>query len=135
MNSGTLTQAAMRFLARSPAPSTSSLLIETLTRAIGCDGGEAWLMDDDRVLRLAGAWYTNDIDGAALREAAGILEWDAAEPWIKIIDPATTPRATDFAKAGITSAVAVPMLARGTMWGVLVFLSRGKDRPAQSVLE
>jgi len=135
MNSGMLTQAAMRFLARSPAPSTSGLFIETVTRTIGCDGGEVWLMDDDRILRLAGAWYAKDVDGSTLREAAGVLEWDAAEPWIKIIDPATTPRATDFAKAGIASAVAVPMLARGTMWGALVFLSRGKDRPAQPVLD
>jgi len=142
-----LARAALRFLSRAHAVSSPDVFVETLTREIGCDGGELWLMHDDARLRLAGAWYTAEIEPSALRESASGRTCRIGEGlpgravtakgvmWIDSIDPAATSRAPEFTAAGISSAIAVPMFARGVISGVLVFLSRGKELPSQAVLD
>jgi len=147
MNAKSLAGAALRFLSRAHVVSSPDVFVETLTREIDCDGGELWLMHDDGCLRLAAAWYVPEIDATALRESARELVCRAGEglpgraatsdgvTWIDTIDLASTPRAREFTDAGITSAIAVPMLARGVVKGVLVFLSRGKEHPPQPVLD
>jgi len=147
MNADSLARSALRFLARAHVVSTPDVFVETLTREIDADGGELWLMHDDGRLRLAAAWYEHGIDATALRESARGLAYRVGEglpgrgansegvAWIDAIDPATTSRAHELTDAGISSAIAVPMLARGATCGVLVFLSRGRALPAQPVLD
>lgn len=147
MVSESLASAAVRFLAHSHVVSSPAVFVETLTKAIGWDGGELWLLHDDGRLRIAGDWYAEDVDATALREAARSLACGPGEglpgraaatgsvTWVDTIDLATTKRGSAFAEARISSAIAVPILPHGSISGVLVFLSRDGRRLPQPVLD
>jgi len=141
----TMQVAITRILNSSPTfESGAPRILETMARALGMWGGEAWLLDRDRgVLVRHAAWWTPALDMGDFHHERWELElglgsllpgrvWAAAAPVI-IPDLAADPGFRDAPAArGLTAAAGFPVLLDDSGVGVIVLLGPGAGllRPA-----
>jgi diguanylate cyclase (GGDEF)-like protein len=124
-------------------------IIETVARALGMLGGEAWLLDPDRgLLTRRASWWTPSINAGAFDQERWDLAlqlgsdlpgrvWAAAAP-VVIADLASLPDFRDgdaSGSMGLVGGVGFPLLADDCVVGVIDLLSAGIPAPQPAAVE
>jgi PAS domain S-box-containing protein len=124
-------------------------LLQVLCESLGWECGAAWSVDwAAKVIRCFGAWTSpsaGTLDFEALSRDAAFASgegmpgrvWQTGEPvWaadLRLISG--SPRCEAAARAGLRSAIGLPIRARGHVHGVLEFFSREPRAPDPALLD
>ena len=130
-----------------PSELIARRVMQTICENLGWDIGALWEIDTD-VMRCIDHWRAPHVDAAGARNlcdphvrmprAMGLVGevWESGKAtWIPNLEERSgLPRAEQAARAGIRSAFAFPILARGKVSGVMEFFSATEREPEQALL-
>ena len=123
-------------------------LLCALGEGMGWDFGAYWTLGDGAVLRCMETWTLSGLEVAGFEQATrgstfeptvGLpgRTWASERPAFvpEVTADPNFPRASAAAKAGLTAAVAMPLLADGAVRGVIEYFTRDPRYPAPELLE